>query len=532
MIRIRNVLEPLAIAANVSQAAHTRLDHILLTLGNLFRQYSDSESTAFDEDLRLGVLKSLEKRWKKVDQDIFIVAVFLNPYIRAKLFKQQFLTEAQLYNIVEQLYERLMRCTADLGFMDAFDDYKRSRENVMKFSTGYPLDLQLFGHLAMHIFAVVANSAGCERAFSNFGITHTKRRNKIDAIRVHKMAVVGMEQKRVDQEAGLARNRKKRNLESESMDFRQYAENLIQQARISRNDDDHPDIVTPQPTIPTSAIPNPSAQPQVHVNSASSASSTSSRKTDIPLAKLFNYTLSPEDGLEFYWPGSKKNLEADLLAHELCPSYLRHAARRKTSQYPSIPPNTGTRWNATSATLFYELGNSDIEHSFIPSLCHVPLQITLLRLKHLISDHENGDVVEGSSGKKSKKHTSKCSNREKLDLFFAFLQNELNWTYDELLFYVYNSTDLKESRSENFTTKWYPHQHVAVLQHFLHGCGSFTSARIRNNWLHHPYGRDERESPLMYTTSTSYLDIKPVRPALTSFAAQIVANAAENGPRG
>lgn len=50
----------------------------------------------------------------------------------------------------------------------------------------------------------------CERAFSKFGVTHTKLRNKIDPIRVHKMAVVGMEQKRLDREANLARNRKKR----------------------------------------------------------------------------------------------------------------------------------------------------------------------------------------------------------------------------------------------------------------------------------------------------------------------------------
>ena len=40
-------------------------------------------------------------------------------------------------------------------------------------------------------------------------------------------------------------------------------------------------------------------------------------KDSIPLAKLLNYTLSPEDGLEFYCPGSKKNLEVDLVAHEL-----------------------------------------------------------------------------------------------------------------------------------------------------------------------------------------------------------------------
>jgi len=93
----------------------------------LFRQYSRAESTTFDEDLRLGAINSLEKRWKKADQDVFIVAVFLNPNIRAKLFRQEFLTEAQLYNIVERLYERVMRCKADLGFMDAYEDYKRSR---------------------------------------------------------------------------------------------------------------------------------------------------------------------------------------------------------------------------------------------------------------------------------------------------------------------------------------------------------------------------------------------------------------------
>jgi hypothetical protein len=187
----------------------------------------------------------------------------------------------------------------------------------------------------MHIFAVVANSAGCERAFSNFGITHTKLRNKIDATRVHKMAVVGMEQKRVDGEAGLTRNRKKRkfgedntaetnppnpdspdSLNPDIMDFREYANNLIRQARVSQDDDDLLDIINPQSTIPTTAIPNPNAQAHPNVNTASSASSMPLRKTDIPLAKLFDYMISPEEGLDFYWPGSRKNLEVDLLAHE------------------------------------------------------------------------------------------------------------------------------------------------------------------------------------------------------------------------
>lgn len=219
--RVQKILEPLAIAANVTQASHTRLDHVLLTLGNLFRIYSQRPNS-YDEDLRTGIIKSLEKRWKKADQDIFIVAIFLNPFIRDTLFKKEFLTEAKLYNIVERVYERILRCSADgnLDFLRAFEDYKRSQgefsdDNMslalmkLKFEhSNAPLDLQLIWSridkdvdhgqnglvkLAMRIYTVVANSAGCELVFSNFGITHTKLRNKLDAEKVHKSGVVGME---------------------------------------------------------------------------------------------------------------------------------------------------------------------------------------------------------------------------------------------------------------------------------------------------------------------------------------------------
>jgi hypothetical protein len=176
----------------------------------------------------------------------------------------------------------------------------------------------------MHIFAVVANSAGCERTFSNFGITHTKLRNKLDALRVHKTAIIRMEQQRVDREAGLARNRKKRKFgeedtmsthlppsnanslpDSESMEFHQYAMNLIQRAEASSDDNN----IASQSTSPADS--NSHQHPRTQTIPASS-----SRKTQIPLANLFDYTLSAEEGLAFYWPGSKKNMEADLLAHE------------------------------------------------------------------------------------------------------------------------------------------------------------------------------------------------------------------------
>jgi hypothetical protein len=146
------------------------------------------------------------------------------------------------------------------------------------------------------------------------------------------MAVVGIEQKRLDREAGLARNHQKRKFgedntaaanppipnlpdspDLEPPNFQQYAQELIQQAQISR-DDEGDDVVTPQSAAPILATPNLNALPSI--NPARPASSTLTRKTDIPLAKLFDYSLSPEDGLEFYWPRSKENLEADLRAHE------------------------------------------------------------------------------------------------------------------------------------------------------------------------------------------------------------------------
>jgi hypothetical protein len=134
-----------------------------------------------------------------------------------------------------------------------------------------------------------------------------------------------MEQQRADREAGFARNRKKRKFgkdnttaadlpppgssttdsqDPEPTEFLQYAVNLIQRAEVLNGD---VNFVSQS----TTHVPAPFPSLNFHANVASS-----SRKTQILLANLFDYTLSPEEGFEFYWPGSKENLEADLLVHE------------------------------------------------------------------------------------------------------------------------------------------------------------------------------------------------------------------------
>lgn len=124
--RLKLYLEPLAIAANVSQAPTTRLDHILIELGRLYHVFSH---VAFNPRIREIVLASLERRWGKTDQDPFILAVFLNPFIRGRLFNRQniLLNRSALYGIIKRVFRRVFCKDNDLELYQAFLDYYESR---------------------------------------------------------------------------------------------------------------------------------------------------------------------------------------------------------------------------------------------------------------------------------------------------------------------------------------------------------------------------------------------------------------------
>ncbi len=117
-----NLLEPLAIAANITQGPTTRLYHVLLTLANLFRIFSDP---TIEVVIRDGVKASLEKRWAAADQDVFIAGVVMNPYIRNSCFsgKVQELTPIGLFTIIKRVCERVLRVETNNDFYAAFMDY-------------------------------------------------------------------------------------------------------------------------------------------------------------------------------------------------------------------------------------------------------------------------------------------------------------------------------------------------------------------------------------------------------------------------
>ncbi|KAJ3764935.1 hypothetical protein FB446DRAFT_709872 [Lentinula raphanica] len=142
-------LEPLAIAANVIQAAHCRLDQVLLMFGYLFYCYLTIKVNNTHGRDR-AIISSIEARWKKCDQEVFIAAfdsipAFNNAGIQDLCFEMQCLIPdpAQIFK----------------GFT-------------------YPeMPGTQFIRLALHILGVSANSVSCEKLFSVFGNTLTKLRN-------------------------------------------------------------------------------------------------------------------------------------------------------------------------------------------------------------------------------------------------------------------------------------------------------------------------------------------------------------------
>ena len=116
---MKELLEPLAIANNVTQARYTRLDHVGLTLANLYWIYS---SSTIEAPIRDRVLGSLEKRWRVADQDVFILAMHLHPWIRGRCFAKT-LSRSGLYNMAENVYKRVFEQEPGWGLLREFMDY-------------------------------------------------------------------------------------------------------------------------------------------------------------------------------------------------------------------------------------------------------------------------------------------------------------------------------------------------------------------------------------------------------------------------
>ena len=79
-----------------------------------------------------------------------------------------------------------------------------------RLDTGVSFGRNNFVRFGVRLLSIVTNSASCERAFSEFGITHTKRRNRLSEEKVHKSTMVKMDLRCDQAELGWLPTRKRR----------------------------------------------------------------------------------------------------------------------------------------------------------------------------------------------------------------------------------------------------------------------------------------------------------------------------------
>ncbi|KAF8879107.1 hypothetical protein CPB84DRAFT_1751754 [Gymnopilus junonius] len=135
-------------------------------------------------------VKMVEDRVEGKVKDIFILAVFFNPYIHHEIFHPSALPERDLFKVVKHIFEQVYNQKSDIHLMTAYTDYRRKRsefafdktelEDVAQMCSepNLPLDLVFLWmqidtqkdnnaptgcnsmKLAIHILSVIANSAG------------------------------------------------------------------------------------------------------------------------------------------------------------------------------------------------------------------------------------------------------------------------------------------------------------------------------------------------------------------------------------
>jgi hypothetical protein len=75
-------IEAICYATNLSQKDSTRADQVLLALVGIFLRFMEHP----EDDVRVEMLRRLEKRWSAYDQMLFLLALILNPWEQVSCF--------------------------------------------------------------------------------------------------------------------------------------------------------------------------------------------------------------------------------------------------------------------------------------------------------------------------------------------------------------------------------------------------------------------------------------------------------------
>ncbi|KAJ7438057.1 hypothetical protein FB451DRAFT_1450004 [Mycena latifolia] len=178
-----------------------------------------------------------------------------------------------------------------------------------------------FVKLAIRILSMLPNSACPECAFSVFGITHTKHRNRLNPQKVHDATIVRMDRQKAHIAAGLIPERKSRRFSladdeaeeeaatnaADAADYDVMAAALINLAQEESNGDD--DEEGPLASAPLPSFPPPPTAAQSVPDGLGAARVPAYKK--IKLADLFNYPAADSPAGLFVWQVGRDGLDAE-----------------------------------------------------------------------------------------------------------------------------------------------------------------------------------------------------------------------------
>ena len=136
-------------------------------------------------------MRSLEKRWKDSDQDLFIVATILNPFVGRKQLCFSTSIESWknhgLYKLIKEVYQRIFEREPPAELFEEWMEYKQSQgafsddalaiteyQKIAERRKESPNPMDIWSHietpgclseLALHLFQALPNSAAVERLF-------------------------------------------------------------------------------------------------------------------------------------------------------------------------------------------------------------------------------------------------------------------------------------------------------------------------------------------------------------------------------
>ncbi|KAJ6622322.1 ribonuclease H-like domain-containing protein [Mycena sp. CBHHK59/15] len=210
-------LEPICLGTNINQKDSIRLDQVLLTIAGIFLRFADHP----EPEVKELMLVRLEKCWKDCDQPVFLVALILNPFEKLSCFGPNTnLNQFKSLNLLIALYRRMkgrpdnldtpeQRRVKEAQVSKAFMQYLSGTGDFADFNTAsweQTLDnvnpiqvweafsgsshISELAEFAIMILHIIANQAGCERAFSRTKIEQSNHRNRLGLEKIDKRTKV------------------------------------------------------------------------------------------------------------------------------------------------------------------------------------------------------------------------------------------------------------------------------------------------------------------------------------------------------